>query len=151
MASVSNEIAEQLLRVLNKYVENQKKPRRYGLRRLLFPAEVHTIVLIGRYPEAGVTELAERAGVTKGAISQMLQQLEDKKLIRKSKHPESGSRVLLELTNKGKIAYYSHEQMHEDLDRELFDFLDGLTASKLKLLGSFLSHLESGIDKRSET
>jgi DNA-binding MarR family transcriptional regulator len=144
-------IAERLLKVLNKFLANQKRPRRYGLPELLYPAEVHLIMLIGKYPGNGVTELASKSGVTKGAVSQMVQRLEQKRLITKSTDPRNRTRIVLELTNKGRVAYYSHERLHEDADRDLFDFLGGLHSAQLNLLERFLELVERGIDKRSET
>ena len=144
-------ISEKLVRVLNLYLENQKKPRKYGLEELLYPSEVHLIMMIGQNPSAGVTELARKAGVTKGAISQMIQKLVKKQLIRKSQDPENSKKAVLTLTNKGKIAYYSHERMHEEIDRELFVYLKKLRASELKVLQRFFSLLEAGFIKRSET
>ena len=144
-------VSETLVRVLNKYVENQKKPRKYGLEELLYPAEMHMIMLIGNNRESGVMELARKAGITKGAVSQMVKRLENKELITKSADPDNSKRVVLELTSKGKVAYYYHRKLHEDMDGELFTFLDGLNQTKLKALEDFFMLFERGIDKRSET
>ena len=108
-------LSETLLRILNKLLENQKRPRYYGLKELLYPAEMHLISLIGDNPGLGVTELAHKGGVTKGAISQIAQKLVKKRLITKMSDPDNGTRVLFELTNKGKVAFYSHERMHEEV------------------------------------
>ena len=142
------EIGEMLLRVFNKFMENQKKPRRYGLEEFLYPSEVHLLMLIGRYPDFGVTALAEKGAVTKGAVSQMVHKLVNKGLIKKKPDPENTRKVVLELTSKGKIAYFSHERMHEEMDRELFSFLKKLKPGQLKVIEEFLAHIESGIDKR---
>jgi DNA-binding MarR family transcriptional regulator len=151
MCNGKAELGGALLRILNKFVENQKKPRRYGLEELLYPAEVHLIMLIGHNPGVGVTELATEAGVTKGAISQIAQRLVKKGLITKKQNPEIGTRVIFELTNKGKVAYYSHQRMHDEIDRELFAFIDGLRPAHFTVLERFLNLVEQGIDKRSET
>ena len=140
-----------LLRILNKSVENQKKPRRYGLDELLYPAEVHLITLIGNNPGVGVTELAIKSGVTKGAISQMAQKLVNKGVITKEQDSQVGTRVVFELTSKGKVAFYSHKRMHEDIDRELFAFIDSLQPDHFEVLEQFLDLVEQGINKRSET
>ncbi len=144
-------ISEALLRVLNKALANQRKPRSYGLKEKLFPAEVHMVMLIGQYPSAGVTELAEKAGITKGAVSQMIQRLVNKRLIRKQISSESARRVDLELTNRGKVAFYSHERLHEEGDLELIKYIEGLKPAQVKVLEKFLMLAEQGIDKRSET
>jgi DNA-binding MarR family transcriptional regulator len=144
-------LAEVLVRILNKYVENQKKPRHYGLKELLYPSEIHLIMLIGNNPDQGVTDLARAAGITKGAISQTAQRLADKGIITKERDSVSGTKVVLKLTNKGKIAYYSHQQMHAEVDRELIEFIENLNPSQYRTLHAFLSLVEEGIDKKSET
>jgi DNA-binding MarR family transcriptional regulator len=144
-------ISETLVRVLNKALANQRKPRRYGLEDMLYPAEVHMVMLIGQYPTFGVTELAAKAGITKGAVSQMIQRLVSKGLISKSTSSSSGRRVILELTNRGKIAFYSHERLHEEGDMDLISFIESLNQAQVKVLERFLMLVEQGIDKRSET
>lgn len=139
------------MRVLNKIIENQKRPRKYGLEELLYQSEIHTIMLIGKNKGLGVTELAAKAGITKGAISQMVNKLETKGLIKKYTNPENNAKVVVELTNKGKVAFFSHERFHEEIDSELYSFLDSLSLNKLAVLEDFFELLEKGIDKRSET
>ena len=108
-------------------------------------------MLIGNNPEVGVTELAGKGGVTKGAISQIAHKLVNKGLITKYQDPENGRRVIFQLTNKGNVAYYSHQRMHDDVDRELFDYVRKLRPIQFKVLERFLDLIEQGIDKRSET
>ncbi|MCD6346264.1 MAG: winged helix-turn-helix transcriptional regulator [Bacteroidales bacterium] len=144
-------ISETLVRVLNKALANQRKPQRYGLEDMLYPAEMHMVMLIGQNPASGVTELAAKAGTTKGAVSQMIQRLVNKGLICKSSSPASGRRVFLELTNRGKVAFYSHERLHEESDRGLILFIERLHRDQVKVLEKFLMLVEQGIDKRSET
>ena len=38
---------------------------------------IHLIDVIGNYPETSITELADRLGVTKGAVSQQIPTLEN--------------------------------------------------------------------------
>jgi DNA-binding MarR family transcriptional regulator len=144
-------LGDTFLRVAGKFCENQKQPRKYGLDEKLYPSEIHLIALIGNNPQKGVTRLAEMSGITKGAISQTLKKLEDKGLVKKLPDPDSGVRIVLELTNKGKIAFYSHERMHEEIDRELISFLENQPRSKLMFIEEVFFMMEKGIDKRSET
>jgi len=151
MSQSIDSLAERLARIFNKYAENQKRPREYGLDEPLYPSEIHTLMLIGNKPGSGVTDLAKRAGITKGAVSQMIKRLENKELITRSPNPDNKRKVILNLTNKGKVAYYSHEKYHEESDRELLAFLRGLSRSRLRLLEEFLVLIEKGVDKRFET
>lgn len=150
MAERSEQIGELLTRVLAKYLENQKKPRRYGLKVLLYPSEILLLMLIGRYPEAGVTELAERGGVTKGAISQMVQKLENKRLIARVHDPSNRKRIAFRLTSQGYTAFYNHEKISDETDSELVAFLNSLTDAEADLITRFLHHLEAGINKSTE-
>jgi len=151
MIERKKKFAETLVRILNKYVENQKRPRKYGLDEMLYPAEIHMIMLIGNNKSSGVMALAKKAGITKGAVSQMVKRLENKGLIKKSVHPNNAKMIVLNLTNKGNVAYYYHKRLHEKMDKALYEFMDGLTSPKIKVLEDFFALFEEGIDKRSET
>ena len=151
MTNKKARISEGLLRVLNKSLKNLRQPRHYVLDQPLYPSEIHLLALIGHFPNAGVTELAERAGVTKGAVSQLSHKLIKKDLIARQSHPDDAKKVSFKLTNQGYIAFYSHERMHEEQDKMLYDFIRGLKPEQINLLESFLSLVEEGIDKRSET
>ena len=151
MADRKKIISEALLRIFNLYVENQKRPRNYGIAEQLYPGEVHLIMLIMENPGATASELAKRGGVTRGAVSQTIQKLAKKELIRNSKDLKDGQKNTLEVTNKGKIAYYSHADMHEKMDKVLFEFLESLDYSQMIIIEQFLRLVELGILKRSET
>src|SRR5512147_1615769 len=45
---------------------------------LLHTSEVHLIDLAGRFPDEGISSLAARLGITKGAVSQTVRRLEEK-------------------------------------------------------------------------
>ncbi len=135
-------LIEAYLRVLNKAVENQKKPREYGTGEPLYPSEIHAIMLIGGHEGSHVSELARIAGVTKGAVSQVVGKLEMKGYVRKIEDPEKASRTLLELTNKGKLAYYAQKHMHEEMDAPLLKYLKSLGKDKIDAMIEMLGHFE---------
>jgi len=151
MSKKADEFSELLVRVLNKFTAQQKRPRSYGLDELLYPSEIHMIMVIGNTHAAGVTELAAKLGVTKGAVSQIVQKLANKGFIVKVPDPGNGTRIILQLTAKGRAAFEGHIKFHERMDKDLSSFLEGLKRPQFKLLEDFLRHLEQGIDKRNET
>lgn len=59
-----------------------------------------------------MSELAARLGVTKGAITQLIDRLEAKELVMRSPHPSDSRSSLLSLTEIGKEAYKAHEAVH---------------------------------------
>lgn len=81
----------------------------------------------------------------------MIEKIDRKGLITKSPDSEDSRRVAIDLTTKGKLAYYAHEQFHQDSDRELFEYVRKLKPGQLKIIVEFLNLVEQGIDMRSET
>ena len=136
-----------LLRIVQKVIENQKKPRHFGIPEKLYPAEIHTVMTIGNHENVHASELARFMGITRGAVSQMIVKLENKGLIQKNVDPENATRILVTLTNKGKTVYYAHEQFHEEMDAPLFDYIDRLSDKEYDFARDFLQKLEDMVDR----
>lgn len=143
----AQKLAEVFLRIVHKVIENQKRPRQYGIAEKLYPAEIHTLMMIGTHEKVHVSELARFLGVTRGAVSQMIDKLNKKGLIDKKTDPENATRVLLSLTNKGKVAYFAHQQFHEETDAPLFEYIDGLSNERYAFAQDFLQKLEDMVDR----
>ena len=109
---------EQMLGLFNVLAERlaafESGPKEFDTGVLLYRAETHLLQAIGREPTTNVTRLAERLGVTKGAVSQTLAKLVRKKLVRKRTAPTSGREVVLELTALGWKGYHAHERFHAE-------------------------------------
>lgn len=140
-------LAEAFLRIVHKAKENQKRPRHYGISEKLYPAEIHTIMMIGTHENAYLSELARLLGVTRGAVSQMIFKLTQKGLIEKNADPENATRFLLKLTDKGRVAFYSHQQMHAKKDAPLFEYVAELSDRKYDFAIEFLQKLEDMVDR----
>jgi DNA-binding MarR family transcriptional regulator len=95
-----------------------------------------------------VTDIAEILGITKGAVSQTLKKLEKKGLVIKAADPLNQSRLLVDLTAKGKVAYYAHEHWHETMDGGFRDYFMSLPEDKLRFLDDFLLRLEVFLKRR---
>jgi DNA-binding MarR family transcriptional regulator len=141
-------MARTLLRVFNKFTEMEKKPRRFGVDEPLHPSEIHMVMLIGDNPGVHGAQLARITGVTRGAISQILVKLEKKGLVEKVASTDSGLRKLPVLTNKGKVAYYAHEQYHEEMDGDLYAYVKSLTDDQMATIENFLLEMEKMADRR---
>ena len=142
------QLGETLLRVFNKFARNEKKARHYGVDELLHPSEIHMIMLIGNNPGVHVSELARSAGITRGGVSQVVAKLEKKGLIKKVGDPEHSLKMVPKLTNKGKVAYYAHEQHHEEIDNDLYEYVRSLTNEQIAVIEDFLKNMEEMADKR---
>ncbi len=93
-----------------------------------------------------VTGLAELLGVTKGAVSQIIMKLEKKGMIIKEADPGNLSRLLIQLSPKGEIAYMNHEKLHQEFDDLVNKILNEAAEENRLFLKNFLAVLEEEID-----
>ena len=145
-----NRISYTLLRVFGKIHAVDKKTRTYGTEVKLHDAEIHMIKSIKENDGIHVTGLADILGVTKGAVSQILMKLEKKGMIQKKIDPDNLSRLSLCLTSKGEVAYFHHEELHEEFDQMVDSILEGTSTENAGFLLSFFNALEEKIDTMSK-
>ena len=125
-------IIEKFSRMINKFNYIEKTPKDFGTGSLLHPSEIHLIETIGKAPGINVTQLAEKHGISKAAISQKLKKLEKKDLVERFKDNENEKVVLLKLTAKGKIAFKGHERFHSIMDSGIFKKINEMPPAKRK-------------------
>ncbi|MCX7708389.1 MAG: MarR family transcriptional regulator [Clostridia bacterium] len=141
-------IAQQFSRVINKYNAWEKIPRKYGTEELLYRAEIHTIEAIGLKQRVNVTELAQYLGITKGAVSQMIDKLVKKGFVNKQMIPTGENEVTLELTEKGMQAYQGHSNYHSELYERITSQVDDVMEAQLEGFSGILDMIEQFIDKK---
>jgi DNA-binding MarR family transcriptional regulator len=131
---------EELLGVLDRVVARlaalQQTPREYGTGVPLHGGEIHTIQAIGKSVGTNVTQLAERMGVTKGAVSQMVSKLVEKGMVRKARAQDNAKEVVLTLTELGRIGLRNHERFDMEVLETVREYCGSDLESKL---GAFLS------------
>ena len=135
------------MRVINKIGRAEMAPECFGGKELLYPSEIHMIMFIGNNKGVHLSELSRIVGVTRGAVSQAVAKLENKGLVRKIEDSQNSLKSLPVLTNRGRVAYWAHERKHEEMDAELFDFIEKLTNEEVVMIENFLCHLEKMADK----
>lgn len=142
-----SELTQQLLRIMNKYIAGEKKNLEYGEGNLLYRSEVHTIEAIGKLKTVNVTELANYLGVTKGAISQMVDKLIKKGMVNKTFISASVHEVALTLTELGVFIYKIHQERHQKLDLKIMDLLARSSNDNLNFLADFHDQIEALLDE----
>lgn len=101
--------------VLTKMGSIHSEPYDFGTGVPLYRTEIHTIRAIGENRGINITKLAEHLGVTKGAVSQMINKLVKKKMVKKTHSYDNAKEILLELTDLGWIGFRNHEQFHMEM------------------------------------
>ena len=150
----SKEIIELFIRMVNKYNALEKIPARHGTRHSLYHSERHMLDMIGDKTGMNVTEFAAAAGVTKGAISQLVTKLEKKGIVNRYKKSTNDKEVFLELTKTGQEVYQKHKKINEQtilpLNEELSKHSEEKVEFLLKMFKWFNDYLDSSKKKMEE-
>lgn len=142
-----DEISHQLMRLSQRMVEVHSRPKDFGCGRPLFPAEVHTLTTIFYNPDVNTTELAALLGVTKGAVSQMINKLEAKKLIIKRFAPGSEKQRMFILTSNGRKAHEGHEEYHSKMFEVIEEKMQTISVKDLEQYKKINSIVEQLIEE----
>jgi DNA-binding MarR family transcriptional regulator len=140
-------LADQLRRVLNGliFLEKRSVLRHGGLR--LHPSEIHLMQVISEQPNLNAGDMAQKLGISNGAVSQTLARLERKGIIKKSKDPALKNRVTATFTAFGKEAIKRFEAKQASSRKAFSAYLAGLSERDRKVIGSFLSNVEEFLNR----
>lgn len=147
MNSHSESIIEIMTRIINKASSLMTEPRLFGTEDALYASEIHMLDVIGRNPGINVTEIADRLGITKGAVPKIIRKLMAKDLICRYQTKDNKKTVLFKLTAKGCIAFQRHIEWHQEFDSGILQKLDFLDKSQLLFLNNIMTDIEQYIDK----
>ncbi|MBE6049017.1 MAG: MarR family transcriptional regulator [Clostridium sp.] len=138
---------ESMERIVNKYNTWDKITRSYGTDVKLSKTEIHTINIIGKNKDINLTKLANIQGITKGAVSQMINRLIKKGLLTKSVSQESEAQIRFNLTEKGIVAFKSHKKMHVETHTDFFNTLKNMSDSEYDIMINMLNSFEEFLDE----
>lgn len=137
-----NKISYILLRILYNFDEFHKKTRCYGTDTPLFNAEIHMLTIIKENEGIHITGIADKLGVTKGAVSQIVNKLNKKGFIIKETNSHNLSKLSLSLTPKGEVAEANHQELHNTLDLMVQDIIKDASKDNIEFLKYFLNSFE---------
>ena len=133
-----NHICFALLSLVNQFYKLERQCRNFGTDVEIHLAEIQMIMTIHNAQGIHVNGLAEKLGITKGSVSEMLRKLERKGLVHKEKDPLKMTRLNIYLTDKGLLAHQNHICLHQKLDNLV---LEAAAEHGPELLKSFTSLL----------
>ncbi|BDQ33295.1 MarR family winged helix-turn-helix transcriptional regulator [Pseudodesulfovibrio portus] len=136
--------------VLEKYVRVSKSPLTVAPDETLFPAEIHAVSWVAKNGPVGVTELGDAFGTTKGASSQMVGKLAERGFVQKEPDPEKRSRMLVTVTEKGRMAHERHMEFHMDHDRDFLQYLAALDTERFGVIEGFCRQMHVWMDSYLE-
>jgi len=151
---LSKQLLASFLRMVAKYNAMEKHPVRYGGGEAFFHSERHLLDVFRDHPELNITALAERAGVTKGAISQAVAKLERKGAVERHKGSGDDKQVLVRLTPLGREITEHHQQVNEQTVNRLFHLIAERPQEQVDFLREVFAwiegHLDEGLQRMEE-
>ena len=137
-----SDLIEKIFRFINKIVFIEKKTI-FELENItLYPTEIHLMLFLHNEEDNNATRIAEKMGVTKGAVSQTLSRLEKKGILRKTKDRYNRNELSTEFTKLGKEVLTRHLSAVNELQRKYDDYLKTLPDSDRKAITDFLDHAD---------
>lgn len=146
----SRELVASFIRLVNKYNALEKNPLSYGTAHKFFHSERHMLEIVGDDPGLNITAFAQKAGVTKGAISQVVTRLERKGALRRFKGKTNDKEIQLELTRLGERIYAQHQSINQENINHLWDELEKHPQDKIAFLMEIFNWLEQYLDQSRE-
>jgi DNA-binding MarR family transcriptional regulator len=130
-------------KTVNKYIATEKKPLDYGVGCLLYRAEIHTIEAIGGHVQTNITDLSNYLGVTKSAVSQMIDKLVKKGMVNKQVLSKSDTEVALSLTKNGEQVCAGHAAYHKEFYHAIDQILTAVPEEDIKAFCEIMDKLDS--------
>jgi len=114
----------------------------------LYPSEIHLLLFIYHIQDTNITKIAERLGLTKGAISQTLSRLHKKEIIIKETEPFQKNQLHIQFTDKGKMLMDHVNEFRGFLETEFLSYLKTKSSGEKQLISDFLDTLVSIIYRK---
>ena len=142
MSSSPKKVAGQVRRVINRLIFLEKRSVfKHGILRL-FPSEIHLMQVLKETPELNAGQMAQRLGISNGAVSQTLARLERKRIITKTKDPALKNELTVTFTESGKAAIQGFEREQASAIDTFSGYLSDLSDNDRNVIEHFLSHME---------
>ena len=100
--------------------------------------EMHTIDVIGKFPEATPSKVSKELMVTLGTVTTSLNNLERKGYIERIRSDQDRRVVYLHLTKKGRLVHRLHKRFHKAMVERI---IDGMSPEEKEVMGRGLTNL----------
>ena len=112
----------------------------------LHSSEIHALLAIAEDPTTNATQLAERLGITKGAVSQTLSRLQKKEVIETEKIPHTRNEMRIAFTPGGRRILKQTLHWVEVRHAKLDVYLGSISDADREAISRFLDAVEEAIE-----
>ncbi len=133
------------IRINKKFNELESLTIDIGNGEKLYPSELHVLDALGNNYANTVTDLSKKFGITKGAVSQVVNKLFDKGFLNKDR--KSGFKeVILSPTDKGWMAFEIMDDLHKKLEDQFFINMGVVESEKMDSFVEIMEKFEEFLD-----
>ena len=105
--------------------------------------EMHTIDVIGKFPEATPSKVSKELMVTLGTVTTSLNNLERKGYVERIRSDQDRRVVYLHLTKKGRLVHRLHKRFHKAMVEKI---IDGMSSEEIEVMGRGLTKLHQFLE-----
>lgn len=102
------------------------------------PVMMYTLELLLKHPHYIAVDIAGEVGLTRGAVTQLLDKLENQGLVHRRPHPTSRRSLQIEVSEQGRLLA---ERILGEYDTEIKKLFTGFSSKEASELGLLLSKL----------
>ena len=114
----------------------------------LYPSEIHLMLHVADEQSTNLTRIAERLGITKGALSQTLARLERKGMLLKSKDPQAKNELTVSFTAQGQRALKQFRVLKASVEARYDGCLAEFGERERETIGRFLRRMNELVGGR---
>jgi DNA-binding MarR family transcriptional regulator len=135
------EIVEKILETLGK-VSSMDRKRRFHFEDInLYHSELHLLLFVYSEQNTNITLIAQKIGLTKGAVSQTLSRLENKGIITKQTDPYRKNELKVMFTEKGKALMREVVKIKENAEQKYVKYISSLSYNEKMAIYDFMDWL----------
>ena len=138
------QIMEMVDRILQ--IEKRKHVAVEGVE--LYPSEIHLMLHVADEQSTNLTRIAERLGITKGALSQTLGRLERKGMLVKSKDPTAKNELTVSFTPEGQRALKQFRALRSSVEARYERLLEAFDPIEVDTITRFLASMNNSLGGR---
>lgn len=139
-----SQIMEMVDRILQ--IEKRKHIAVEGVE--LYPSEIHLMLHVADEQATNLTRIAERLGITKGALSQTLGRLGRKGMLVKSKDPHAKNELTVSFTPQGQRALKEFRALRSAVEARYDSYFAELDEGERETIGRFLTRMNELLEGR---
>ncbi len=109
----------------------------------IHPSEIQLLMFLYHVQDTNITAIADKMGLTKGAISQTLSRLQKKGIISKEMFPERKNELHVQFTEKGDLLMTLLNKSRKSLERKYLRYIKSLSEPDKQVISEFLDKMNS--------